>query len=276
VSATNRLVARLDAEKRAGRRGVAPFLTAGDGGLERTLACLRALDRAGAACAELGLPFSDPIADGPVLQAAADRALEAGTTYASVCELLRAFRAGDAHHPASALPIAIMSYSNPLLVRGLERSARELASAGADAWLVPDVPLEEGDELRAAGAAAGLACIAFVSPTTDDARLERAAHASRGFLYAIGRFGVTGTSTDLDGDAQSFLARVREACGELPLAVGFGIDTPAKVRAAVRHADLAIVGSALVQHVHEVGGDACAAAGAAEHFVRDLRRGLTP
>lgn len=276
MSATNRLVARLAADKRAGRRGVAPFLTAGDGGLERTLACLRALDRAGSACAELGLPFSDPIADGPVLQAAADRALATGTTFAGVCDMLRAFRAGDAQHPASDLPVAIMSYSNPLLVRGLERSARELARAGADAWLMPDVPLEEGHELRAAGDSAGLATVAFVSPSTDDARLERAARDSRGFLYAIGRFGVTGASTELDGEAQSFLARAREACGELPLAVGFGIDTAAKVRAAVLHADLAIVGSALVHHVHEVGSDVHAAAGAAEHFVRELRRGLTP
>lgn len=276
MSAPNRLVARLSSEKRAGRRGVAPFLTAGDGGLERTLAALRALDRAGATCAELGLPFSDPIADGPVLQAAADRALAAGTTFAGLLEMLRAFRAGDAAHAASALPVAIMSYSNPLLVRGLERSAAELAAAGANAWLVPDVPLEESDELRAAGDAAGLATIAFISPTTDAARLARAARASSGFLYAIGRFGVTGTATDLDDEAQAFLAHAREACGDLPLAVGFGIDTAAKVRAAVRHADLAIVGSALVEHIHRAGGDARTASDAAERFVRDLRGGLAP
>jgi tryptophan synthase alpha chain len=271
VNAPNRLVARLAAAKRAGERGVAPFVTAGDGGLSRTLAVLRALDRAGASCAELGLPFSDPIADGAVLQAAADRALAAGTTFAGVCEVLRALRAGDARHAASELPIAIMSYSNPLLVRGLENSARELANAGADAWLVADVPLEEGDELRRAGDAAGLATIAFVSPTTDDARLANAARHSRGFLYAIGRFGVTGTATDLDDAAQNFLARARTACGELPLAVGFGIDSATKVRAAVRHADLAIVGSALVEHVHRAGGDDAQAAEAAEQFVRALR-----
>lgn len=265
----NRLESRLAAAKRDGARGVAPFLTAGDGGLARTLACLRALERAGASCVELGLPFSDPIADGPVLQAAADRALASGTTFAGVCGVLRALRAGG-----SDLPVAVMSYLNPLLVRGLERSARELAGAGADAWLVADAPLEEADELRAAGDAAGLATVAFVSPTTDARRLERAAAASRGFLYAIGRFGVTGTATDLDGGAQAFLARCRAACGPLPLAVGFGIDDAAKVRAAVTHADLAIVGSALVERVHRAGPDDARAAAAAEHFVRDLARGL--
>lgn len=274
MSGTNRLVQRLSAWKRAGRRGVAPFLTAGDGGLERTLAALRAIDGAGAACAELGLPFSDPIADGPVLQAAADRALAAGTTFAGVCSVLRALRSGDREHAPSAMPVAIMSYLNPLLVRGLAVSARELAEAGADAWLVPDVPLEEGGELRAAADAAGLATIFFVSPTTDARRLGRAARASQGFLYAIGRFGVTGTSTELDDGAQDFLSRAREAAGDLPLAVGFGIASAESVRAAVRHADLAIVGSALVGRIHEAGGSPRDAAAAAASFVRSLQEGL--
>lgn len=276
MSAPNRLVARLAEDKRAGRRGIAPFLTAGDGGLDRTLACLRALDRAGASCVELGLPFSDPIADGPVLQAAADRALCAGTTFRGVCDVIAAFRAGDARHATSDLPVAVMTYLNPLLARGLDRSAAELARAGADAWLVADLPVEEGVELGAAGDRAGLATIRFVSPTTSEARLAVAARTSRGFLYAIGRFGVTGASTDLDADAQSFLARARAACGELPLAVGFGIDSAAKVRAAVRHADLAIVGSALVERIHAAGPDAHAAADAAERALRELRAGLAP
>jgi len=274
VSGANRLVERLSAWKREGRRGVAPFLTAGDGGLARTLAALRAIDGAGAACCELGLPFSDPIADGPVLQAAADRALAAGTTFQGVCDVLRALRSGDREHAPSSMPVAIMSYVNPLLVRGLATSARELAEAGADAWLVADVPLEEADELRAAASGAGLATVLFVSPTTDARRLERAARASQGFLYAIRRFGVTGTATDLEATTQDFLARARVAAGALPLAVGFGIDSAAKVRAAVRHADLAIVGSALVEHVHRAGGDARHAGDAAGRFVRSLQEGL--
>jgi len=275
----NRLVERTQALRHESRRGLAPFLTAGDGGLERTLTILRALDDEGVACVELGLPFSDPIADGPVLQAAADRALAAGTTFAGVCQLLRNLRAGDRSFRPSTLPIAIMSYANPLMVRGLERSAHELAAAGADAWLVADLPIEESDAMRAVSEAAGLAPIFFVAPTTSDARARAAAEASRGFLYAIARFGVTGASTaslDRDRDADEFLARSRAICGELPLAVGFGIDSAEKVRAAVRHADLAIVGSALVDAVHRAGGSARDAVDAAQGFIRDLQAGLEP
>ncbi len=272
----NRVEERLQRLRAEQRRGLAPFVTAGDGGLDRTLAVLRALDAAGAACVEVGLPFSDPIADGPVLQAAADRALAAGTTFDGLCGALRALRHGDARHAPSALPVAVMTYLNPLLARGLERAARDLATAGADAWLVPDVPVEEGAELRAAGDQAGLATVFFVAPTSDERRIAAAVRASRGFLYAIGRFGVTGASTDLDAGAQQFLARVRAAAGTLPVGVGFGIDSPAKVRAAVRHADLAIVGSALVDHVHHTGGTPAHAAAAATTFVRRLQEGLVP
>ena len=254
------------------RRGLAPYVTAGDGGLETTLAVLRALDRAGASCAELGLPFSDPIADGPVLQAAADRALAAGTTFDGVLGMLARFR------EKSALPVVIMSYANPLLRRGWEASARAIREAGGSGLLVADLPVEEGDAMRAAAEDAGLAPIFFVSPTTSEARMTRAIEASRGFVYAIGRFGVTGARTTLDPAAQAFLARVRERSNGLPVAVGFGIATAEDVRAAVEHADLAIVGSALVQRIHEAfeagGGKPAAAAQAAEDFARELMEGI--
>jgi tryptophan synthase alpha chain len=293
----NRLVECTKELRRKGRRGLAPFITAGDGGLGRTLSILRTLDDEGIACVELGLPFSDPIADGPVLQAAADRALADGTTFEGVCALLRALRAGDRHTRPSTLPIAIMSYANPLFVRGIERSARELAAAGADAWLVPDLPVEESPEFCAASEAAGLATIFFVAPTTSDERARAAVRASRGFLYAIGRFGVTGASAELSGpavhsgrprvpvpaelplleeDAQEFLARMRALAGDLPLAVGFGIDSAEKVRAAVRHADLAIVGSALVDAIHRAGSHPRDVVEAAAFFIQDLKKGLRP
>ncbi len=263
---------RLSVMRERGERGLAPFVTAGDGGLETTLAVLRALDRAGAACVELGLPFSDPIADGPVLQAAADRALAAGTTFEGVLGILTRFRA------ESTMPVAIMSYVNPLLRRGWEASARAIARAGGDALLVADLPVEESDSMRAAAIDAGLAPIFFVSPTTSFERMERAIGASRGFIYAIGRFGVTGARTELDTAAQSFLARVREQSQGLSVAVGFGIATAEDVRAAVKHADLAIVGSALVQGIHEAleagGGRPAAAAQAAEAFARELLKGI--
>lgn len=263
---------RLAEMRERGERGLAPFVTAGDGGLETTLVVLRALDRAGAACVELGLPFSDPIADGPVLQTAADRALASGTTFERVLAMLAEFR------KESSMPVAIMSYANPLLRRGWTASARAIAKAGGDALLVADLPVEEGDSMRAAAIDAGLAPIFFVSPTTSPERMSRAIESSRGFVYAIGRFGVTGARTSLDSAAQSFLARVRERSNGLPVAVGFGIATAADVRAAVEHADLAIVGSALVQRIHEAlvgpGGSPVVAAQAAEDFVRELMKGI--
>jgi len=254
------------------RRGLAPYVTAGDGGLETTLAVLHALDRAGAACVELGLPFSDPIADGPVLQAAADRALAAGTTFDGVLEMLARFR------EKSALPVVIMSYANPLLRRGWEVSARAIREAGGSGLLVADLPVEEGDAMRDAAEDAGIAPIFFVSPTTSEERMVRAIEASRGFVYAIGRFGVTGARTELDPGCQAFLARVRGWSNGLPVAVGFGIATAADVRAAVEHADLAIVGSALVKRIHVAlesgGGRPAVAAQAAEDFARELMEGI--
>ena len=266
---TNRLESRLAAMRAEGRRAVAPFVTAGDGGSEVTLAVLRALDREGVACVELGLPFSDPIADGPVLQAASQRSLAAGTTFASTLEVLRAFRA------ESDLPVALMGYVNPFLRRGLEASMAAIADAGGDAVLVADLPYDEGGELAAACADTDLCPIFFAAPTSDDERIRAAARASRGFLYAIGRTGVTGRVTDLDDDTQSFLERVRRCAGELPVAVGFGIATAEQVAAATRHADLAVVGSALVERLHrEGGGDPAAAGEVARTAIAELIGGL--
>ena len=240
----NRLEANL-ARVRAGEvRPLAPFLTAGDGGAEVTLAALRALDQANVTCVELGLPFSDPIADGPTIQAASDRALAAGMDLTGVCTLVRKLRR------ESELPVALMSYLNPLLKPGLERATGELAEAGVDALLVPDVPVEESGDLARAAHGAGLAPIFFVAPTTTDERLAAAADASRGFLYTIGRVGITGQSTELDDATLAFLDRVRAAAGELPVAVGFGLKDAQQVALVTRHADLAIVGSAFVDRLH--------------------------
>ena len=268
----DRLEAAISALVSAGECGIAPYVTAGDGGFDRTLAVLHALEDAGAACVELGVPFSDPIADGPVLQAAAQRALAAGTTLDGILDLVRRYR--DA---GGALSILAFSYANPLLKPGATEVARALSEAGADGLLVPDLPVEEGDELREAALDAGLAPIFFATPTTSDERARRAAEASRGFLYVIGRTGITGASTVLDADTLRFLARMREL-SDLPLGVGFGLRTPQQVAAVARHATLAIVGSALVAHIHAAAEGAqdpdTTAARAAHEFVTNLRTGI--
>lgn len=285
----NRLERRLAERRQRLERSLAPYVTAGDGGLETTLSILRALSRVrGVACIELGLPFSDPIADGPVLQAANERALAAGTTFPKVLECLARFRA------ESELPVAVMSYANPLVRRGWKDACRAIAEAGGDGLLVADLPVEEGDEMSRAALAEGLCPIFFVAPTTSEARIRRAAAASRGFVYAIGRFGVTGWPTALDlgtvtpsnpvpvldGAGERFLQEVRECAGSLPVAVGFGISTAGHVTAATRSADIAIVGSALVQRAHEAfesSGERPEAAGeAAQAFAQELCRGLAP
>lgn len=262
----NRLEATIAALVDQDACGIAPYVTAGDGGLERTLDVLHGLEQAGASCVELGVPFSDPIADGPILQAAAQRSLEAGTSVDGILDLISRFRSAG-----GSLPILLFSYSNPLFVRGLEGATRELADAGADGLLVPDLPVEELEPWSAAAVATGLAPIGFVTPTTSPARVVRAAQASRGFVYVIGRTGITGARTNLaDETTQAFLARTR-ATSTLPLGVGFGIHSSDQVAAIAPHATLAIVGSALVRHLHEVaegGGDPAEAAAA---FVTGLR-----
>lgn len=268
---TNRLEAAVGALAARGAIGVAPYVTAGDGGLARTLAVLHGLEEAGAACVELGVPFSDPIADGPKLQAAAQRALEAGTTLDGVLDTVRAYRA-----EGGRLPLLAFSYLNPLMRGGLARTAERLAEAGLDGTLVPDLPVEESRELREASAACDLAPVFFATPTTSDARIAAAAEASRGFLYVIGRVGITGAETALGGEALEFLARVRRHADK-PLGVGFGIRSAEQVALLAGHASLAIVGTALVQHIHEAAQRAAdpvaAARAAATTFVRDLTEG---
>jgi tryptophan synthase alpha chain len=233
------------------------------------LLLLHALERAGANCCELGVPFSDPIADGPVLQAAADRALAAGTTVDGIFATVRRFRA-----EGGQLPIALMSYCNPLGHRGWPEVCAEAAQAGVDALILPDLPVEEGAPIQAAAQAAGLCTIFFAAPTSSNERILRAVQASQGFLYVVGRTGVTGAGTTFDHRAQDFLTRVAGLAGDLPTAVGFGISSAADVRAATQHADLAIVGTALVRAIHAAGGEDAAAVAAAESFVRELVTGL--
>ncbi|MCG6928437.1 MAG: tryptophan synthase subunit alpha [Acidobacteria bacterium] len=233
------------ARRRAqGRTAFIPFLTAGDPSLDRTVEAALALEAAGADVLELGVPFSDPLADGPVIQRSSERALTRGVTLEVVLDVVRRIR------ERSALPLLLFSYFNPLLQRGLERLAREATEAGVDGVLVTDLPPEEAEEWIGAARAAALDTVFLAAPTSPPERLRRVAEASRGFVYAISRTGVTGERQALSAEAQPLVERLR-GLTEVPVALGFGLSSPEQVAAAAAVADAVVVGSALVRFLEE-------------------------
>ena len=259
---------RFAALREQGRCALMPFLMAGDPSLATTADTLLALQAAGADLIELGIPYSDPLADGPVIQAAAGRALASGVTPGAVLALLREL--GD----RLAVPVVLFTYSNPLLNRGMERFCREAAAAGAAGLVVPDLPLEEAEKLSPIAAAHGLDLVLLVAPTTPADRMTRIHAASRGFTYLVSVTGVTGVRTSLESRVGPLVEQLR-GLGPTPVAVGFGISGVEQAR-QVRQwgADGAIVGSALVKRMaeaHAQGADAAAEAG---RFCAELRAGL--
>jgi len=256
-----RLVAAFAARRAESLPGLIPYVTAGFPHRDDTPALLAAAERAGCLAAEVGLPFSDPLADGPTIQRTSQRALENGMSVNLALEQVATARANGV-----ALPLALMTYVNPVLSYGLERFANDAASAGADALIVPDVPLEEAGQLRTAADSAGLALILLVAPTTPDARLAAAcAHAS-GFVYCVSVTGITGARTEIAQEAMDLLTRVRRVT-DLPRALGFGLSTHAHLQALRGHTEGAVVGSALLNAVAADAGDP---AGAAERFLRGM------
>jgi len=235
--------ARIRAEKRP---GLVTYITAGDPDLPRTEGILRALDRAGADVIEVGVPFSDPLADGPVIQRATERALASGATLAGVLDVV-----GRVRKDLSA-GVVIFSYANPILRFGAERFADAASQAGVDGVLVLDLPIEESADFRNLLASRGIDTILLLSPTTSNERLRAAAALGSGFLYAISRLGVTGVRDQVAEGAEEMVARIR-AVSDLPLALGFGISKPEQVRAVGQWADAAVVGSALVNVIAEAG-----------------------
>jgi tryptophan synthase alpha chain len=233
---------------RAGRNcpGLVTYVTAGDPDLPSTEGILRALDRGGADVLEVGVPFSDPLADGPVIQRAAERALASGTTLAGVLDMVGRLRTD------LRAPIVIFSYANPILRLGAERFADQARDAGVDGVLVLDLPIEEADEFRALLSSRGIDTILLLSPTTTDERLRRAASLGSGFLYAISRLGVTGARDALADGSEEMVRRIR-AVSSLPIALGFGISKPEHVRQVGQWADAAVVGSALVSVIADAG-----------------------
>ena len=227
-----------------GRTGLIPFLTAGYPSLESSLELMRRFDRAGVLAIELGIPFSDPIADGAEIQRASEWAVSHGVGMLDALELVRAFRRD------SATPVVVMSYANPIVCLGAERFAQQAAGAGVDAVLVSDLPVDESPELWGALDAAGLDTVTLVAPTTPSARLPGILARCRGFVYCLARTGVTGRSSGFAGGLSERIAGLRAAT-RLPIAVGFGISSPKDARALRGAADAVIVGAAFMRAIAE-------------------------
>jgi tryptophan synthase alpha chain len=241
------------------------YLTAGDPDPGRSRAALEALARGGADVIEVGVPFSDPVADGPAIQRASERALAQGTTLQSTLDMIAAARR------TIATPLVLFTYVNPVLRLGLDRFVGRVADAGIDGVLLLDLPVEESEPAGQALTRRQIDPIFLVSPTTTDARLAHAGRVGRGFLYAISRLGVTGARQSVAATAAPLVARVRERTA-LPVALGFGLSRPEHVREVTAFADAAVVGSAIVEVVARAaaspGGDV---AGDVERFVRWLK-----
>jgi tryptophan synthase alpha chain len=240
----SRIADRLTALRSRGRPSFVAFLTAGDPSLEQTVEVACTLEAAGVDVLELGVPFSDPIADGPVIQRASDRALKRGVQLDDVIEAARTIRR------RSELPVMLFTYANPLLRYGPKRLAADAAEAGVDGVLVTDLPPEEAGEWIASARRVDLDTVFLAAPTSPDDRLRRIAEASRGFVYAVSRTGVTGERDALSDDGAGLVRRLR-ALTRTPVVLGFGVSTPEQVRAAAGIADGVVVGSAIVRFLEE-------------------------
>lgn len=252
---TSTRISKRFADLRAsGELGIIPYITAGDPNFDATLKFVLTLAEAGADVIELGVPFSDPLADGPTIQRASERALKGGATLAGVLNLVRQIR------KSSEVSLVLFSYYNPIFQMGLEKFAQQAAQAGADGVLVTDLTPEESAEYRAILAKHSLDTIFLAAPTSDDDRLQKISAVSSGFLYLISRTGVTGAKDSLPDDLPALIRRAR-AHTNLPIAVGFGISQPAHVSVLGGLADAAVVGSSLVSEIENAKSvDAAAAA----------------
>jgi tryptophan synthase alpha chain len=252
--------------KHENRAGLIPFITAGDPDMDTTFEIMRTLERAGADLIELGMPFSDPAADGPTIQAASQRALEAGATLEGVLGLVERFRR------VSDVPVVLMGYYNPIYVYGTERFAARAAKAGVDGILLVDVPFEHQDEIREYLDPHSIRCITLIAPTTMEERIRCLLQRAEGFVYYVSMTGITGTVAI---DSASIKQRVNELRKEspVPVAVGFGITSGADAREVAEFADAVVVGSALVKVIQRYSGSPELQDRVSE-FVSDLRQGI--
>lgn len=260
----SRIASAFSSLRATGRRALMPFLMGGDPSLEATEEFLGRFAESGADLLEIGVPFSDPIADGPVNQRAAQRALAHGASLSDILGMVTRVR------PHLAQPIVLLSYYNPLFQLGLEAFCQRASGAGVDGVVIPDLPPEEGDPLRSVADRAGLDVIFLAAPTSTDERLARVAASSRGFVYCVSLTGVTGMRIDLAADVGTLVGRLRRQTA-LPICVGFGVSTPDHARQIAGVADGVIVGSAIVAIIEREGA---AAGPALAGFVRSLRSGV--
>ncbi len=272
MSTEGRIAHRFAALKAEGRAALVTFLTAGDPDRETSLALIKGLPAAGADLIEIGMPFTDPMADGPAIQAASLRALAAGMTLAGTLDLVRGFRAGD-----DATPVILMGYFNPIYRYGVPRFLADAKTAGVDGLIVVDLPPEEDEELCIPALEAGISFIRLATPTTDDARLPAVLRHTSGFVYYVSITGVTGTAAASDQTILDAVTRLRRHT-DLPVAVGFGITSPERAAAVAQVADAAVVGSAIVNRLAkglDAHGKAPAGlAGDVLAFVRELAAGV--
>ncbi|MCA0395174.1 MAG: tryptophan synthase subunit alpha [Proteobacteria bacterium] len=264
----NRIAARFAELRAANRKALIPFITAGDPSLEATAPVMHALVEAGADVIELGVPFSDPMADGPTIQRSSERALARGAGLRHVLEAVRGFRERDA-----ATPVVLMGYLNPIEIRGVARFAAEAAEAGVDGVLLVDLPPEEAGDVRPALAAHGIDLVLLASPTTTEARLRLLREDAGGYLYYVSFAGVTGASDRLDTQAAGERLRAIRGASRVPVVAGFGIRDAASAAAMAVDADGVVVGSALVSALADA-ADAEEAARRAAAFLAPLRAAL--
>jgi tryptophan synthase alpha chain len=243
VAVSNRIDVRLRALATAGRTALVPYVTTGDPSLAITLPIMHALTSAGADIIELGVPFSDPMADGPVVQRASERALAQGVGLRDVLDVVRAFRATDA-----TTPIVLMGYANPIEAMGIPVFVAAAQEAGVDGVLVVDYPPEEAQEFAAALRTAGIAPIFLLAPTTSDARIAAIAQMARGYVYYVALTGVTGALHLDTSQVTARLAAIRQRI-KLPIGVGFGIRDAASAQAIAAHADAVVIGSRIIQEI---------------------------
>jgi tryptophan synthase alpha chain len=268
----SRIAARFEALRAERRGALIPFLEAWDPDRDTSMAILRGMPAAGADLIEIGMPFTDPMADGPTIQAAGRRALRAGATLVRTLEMVRDFRAEDAD-----TPVILMGYLNPILSHGVERFCADAATVGVDGLIVVDLPTEEADLLVPHAAKNALDIIRLVAPTTDDARLPIVLQGSSGFVYYVSITGITGTRHASGEELAAAIPRIR-AVSDLPVAIGFGVRSPEQAAAAVRVADAAVVASALIDTLAaSLDAEGRAAPDTAARVldqIRDLARGV--